>query len=357
MIEPDAQRESQRRVDRIAAFRAELADLERAQALVLTPEQRDRLNDHLDGVLAALAQQAGVDVTESARRISWGMRVGALLGGAALFAAIILFLHRVWGSLPPVTYPLILAAPPLILLALAELSFRRRAGQYYTALLALAAGTGFAIQLTVLGGVNNLAPSPHVLMACAGFAMPVAYAYGLRFLLGAGLLLLCAYTAALGVSFQGGFWGEFMLRSEFLFPAAVACYALPALARHRRQTDFDFVFRFCGAATMFIALLPLAITGQTCCRGLPARQVETFYQFVGMLLSAGVVAHGLHLGRSALVNLGALAFVVFLYIRLHVWWWDWMPKYLFFLLIGTTAILLVLVFRRLRARLVRKVAA
>jgi hypothetical protein len=64
-----------------------------------------------------------------------------------------------------------------------------------------------------------------------------------------------------------------------------------------------------------------------------------------------VVFHGLRLGRSGLVNLGAGAFIVFLFIRLHAWWWDWMPKYLFFLTIGLTAIGLLLVFRRIRARL------
>ena len=51
------------------------------------------------------------------------------------------------------------------------------------------------------------------------------------------------------------------------------------------------------------------------------------------------------------MNLGAVAFVVFLYVRLHSWWWHWMPEYLFFFLIGLTAIGLVLIFRRLRRRL------
>ena len=33
-------------------------------------------------------------------------------------------------------------------------------------------------------------------------------------------------------------------------------------------------------------------------------------------------------------SITALAFVLFLYVRLHSWWWHWMPKYLFFLLLG-----------------------
>jgi hypothetical protein len=44
---------------------------------------------------------------------------------------------------------------------------------------------------------------------------------------------------------------------------------------------------------------------------------------------------------------------VFLFVRLHAWWWHWMPKYLFFLLFGLTAIGLLLVFRRIRTRLLK----
>jgi uncharacterized membrane protein len=69
------------------------------------------------------------------------------------------------------------------------------------------------------------------------------------------------------------------------------------------------------------------------------------------LFSAGVVFHGVRLSRKGLVNLGVAAFIVFLFVRLHAWWWHWMPKYLFFLLIGLTAIGLLLVFRRIRTRL------
>lgn len=85
--------------------------------------------------------------------------------------------------------------------------------------------------------------------------------------------------------------------------------------------------------------------------------VEGLYQILGLLLSAGVACHGVQLGRSGLVNLGVGGFVIFLYVRLHAWWWHWMPKYLFFLLIGLIALGLLLVFRALRARVAPKEAA
>jgi uncharacterized membrane protein len=84
--------------------------------------------------------------------------------------------------------------------------------------------------------------------------------------------------------------------------------------------------------------------------------LEAAYQVAGLLISVGVVYHGLRLGRSGLVNLGATAFIVFLFVRLHSWWWDWMPKYLFFLGISLVAIGLLLIFRRIRLRLSRGTA-
>ena len=53
-------------------------------------------------------------------------------------------------------------------------------------------------------------------------------------------------------------------------------------------------------------------------------------------------------GWPEVVNTGNVFFVVFLYTKFYQWWWEWMPKYLFFLVIGLTAILMLLVFKRLR---------
>ena len=88
----DPRKEAQKRVDRIALFRAELAELERENGLTLTPEQRSGLDAHVARLLSRFQQEFGVDATDSARRVSWGMRVVSLLGGAALIAAAVLFL-------------------------------------------------------------------------------------------------------------------------------------------------------------------------------------------------------------------------------------------------------------------------
>jgi len=282
------------------------------------------------------------------------MRVTSLLGAVAFGSALILLLHRFWGAVPTPVQVAVLVAAPLLLLIGAESMFRRRVDTYYTALVGLAAAVAFIIELNALGSMMNLAPSPHALLLWGLFAGLVAYAYGLRLLLGVGLLLMCAYTAAVWIATLGGNWDEFMARSELLIPGAVVLYAVPWVTRHDDLHDFSFVYRVCGAAAGLIGLLVFSLSGHRCCWGVSHGVVEVSCQIAGIVLGAGVIVHGLRLGRSVLVSVGSVAFVVFLYVRLHSWWWHWMPKYLFFFLIGLTAIGLLLIFRRLRTRLVRK---
>ncbi len=265
-----------------------------------------------------------------------------------MIAAVVLFLHRVWGNLPTPAQVSILTVAPLALLAGIEAAVARRADQYYVALLALAAGAAFVMELNALGSVLSLTDSPQVLLAWGLFGLLIAYAYGLRLLLGAGLVLLCAYSAALMLNLKGYHWLGFMETAQLLLPGAALLYGIPWLMRGRGPPDFDFVYRVCGAGTGLSAILILSIGGDLCCGGLDPGLVGATYQVIGLLLSAGVVLHGLRLGRSGLVNLGAAAFIVFLFVRLHSWWWDWMPKYLFFLVVGLIAIGLLLVFRRIR---------
>ena len=52
---------------------------------------------------------------------------------------------------------------------------------------------------------------------------------------------------------------------------------------------------------------------------------------------------------SEVVNTGLTFFVIFLYTKLFDWWWASMPKYLFFMLLGLTAVMILLILRRLRS--------
>jgi uncharacterized membrane protein len=69
----------------------------------------------------------------------------------------------------------------------------------------------------------------------------------------------------------------------------------------------------------------------------------------GFALSAAAIWAGLRFGWPGVVNLGATAFAVFLFTKFHDWWWEWLPKYLFFLVVGLAALLCLLILKRLRA--------
>ncbi len=342
----------EQRRERIAAFRAELGELERAGALVLTPEQRGPLDAFLEKTLAGLPPPGSTALAETTWGFRWCMRLATFLGGAAFFAAAVLFLHRVWGWLPAGAQVVVVSAFPLALLAGAELLHRRKVDPFQTALLCLASGLAFVLGLNALGSTFNMTPSPHALLAWGGFALLLAYAYGIRLLLAAGLVLVCLYSAALALSVQGDYWMDWLERPGFLVPAPLVLYALPSLGLVREP--FAMVYRLCGAAGTLGALLALSLNGDLGGAGLAPSTLELLYQLLGAALGLAVVLHGLRLGASGLINVGSLGFVVFLYVRLHAWWWDWMPKYLFFLLLGLLAVGLLLVFRALRARVGRR---
>ena len=76
--------------------------------------------------------------------------------------------------------------------------------------------------------------------------------------------------------------------------------------------------------------------------------IEGMYQVAGFVLSAGAIWLGIRRHWPGVVNTGNTFFVIFLYTKFYDWWWELMPKSLFFLVIALTAILFLIVFRRMR---------
>jgi len=79
--------------------------------------------------------------------------------------------------------------------------------------------------------------------------------------------------------------------------------------------------------------------------------IEGTYQFLGFLFSGLLIWLGAKRGWSDVINTGNVFFVLFLYTKMFDWWWEIMPKYVFFLLVGLIAILLLTIFKRLKTTL------
>jgi uncharacterized membrane protein len=104
-----------------------------------------------------------------------------------------------------------------------------------------------------------------------------------------------------------------------------------------------------GLLFLFLALIILSNAGQFTFLPFGRKTVEGVYQVAGLAAAVAAIWTGVRSRLAESVNLGSVFFAVLLFNRLFVWWWDWMPKYLFFLIIGVIALVLLAVFRRLRA--------
>jgi predicted membrane protein DUF2157 len=348
--EPANRQSAQRRADRISAFREELAELEREEALRLTPEQRDRLNHHLDLVLSRLRAQFDVDVAVAEKQISWGMRIAVTLGGLALCAGLVLFFYRFWGELATAAQVAILIPAPLVALAVTDFAARREKTLYFAALAAMVALALFILNLYALGSIFNITPSPNAFAAWSVFALAIAYQYGLRLLLIAGLVSGGIWTAATAVALGGAYWDGFLQRPECQLVVGTVLFMLALTLPHRRNGDFPVVYRATGLIAAFVALLWLAGEGSSSFFGWPARVVERSYEALGWAATIAAMWLGIRRQWQSDVNLAAAFFAIFLFVRLYRWWWDWMPRYLFFLAVGVIAIGLVAGFQRLRRR-------
>jgi uncharacterized membrane protein len=159
-----------------------------------------------------------------------------------------------------------------------------------------------------------------------------------------------AFLSANIGTWSGTYWIHFGQRPENFFPAAIAMFAVPQVIDHRRFTGFAPVYRVLALIAIFIPMLILANWGWSSYLRLEPRVIEGMYQVLGFAACAAAIAYGARRHWPDVVNTGVTFFVIFLYTKFYDWWWEIMPKYLFFLILGLTAIVLLLAMRRLRAR-------
>ncbi len=143
---------------------------------------------------------------------------------------------------------------------------------------------------------------------------------------------------------------DFMRRPETLLPGGLLIAAVPLTVPHRQFAEFRDVYRMVGLFFSFASLELLVHAGKMSFLPLSVRVVENLYRILGFLLAGVVIWLGIRHGKPLIMNLASLFFAVYIFDRLFSSWWDWMPKYLFFLIIGLTAMVLLVVFRRLRIR-------
>jgi hypothetical protein len=345
--------EAQRRADRIAAFRVELAQLDGEGVLVLPEEQRARVAAHQDALLRTLAERFDVDVSEEEKQLSLGMRVASFLGAMAFAASVVLFFQRYWGLLAtPAQVAVLVVAPLLGCLGTAVAARREKTG-YFASLAALVTFACFVLDLSMLSDIFAITPTIHACLAWGILGMILAYAYDLRLLLAAGILLLTVWLAAETGALAGVPWQSLGERPESFLPAGLLVFALPLVLplvlRHGDRDDFLPLYRIFGLLAVLGPMLFLAVSGrESYITFLTVKTLESSYQVAGLLASLAAIAAGIRRRWSETVNVGSTFFVIFLWTKLYNWWWNLMPRYLFFLIVGLTAAGALWALKRLR---------
>jgi uncharacterized membrane protein len=341
--------DAQRRVDRIRAFREELSELEQLGVVALGREQTEGLRRFHEEALASLAARFDVDSTDTERRLSLGMRVASFLGAIALSAAVYFFFYRFWGDLSTATQVVVLAAAPLAALAGMELAARRERTLHVAGILGLVAVACFVLDLNVLGATLNLTPAPGAFLAWSAFAGLLAYAYGLRLLLVVAISGFTVYFSSQVSTWMHCPWELLGRRPENLFLPAVLLLLMAAFVPSRGLPRFPPVYRACGLVVLFLALFVVSSRGQASYLPWPSGAVEVGYQLTSFLLAGLAILVGGRRGWREVETVGTVFLVLLLFARFFDWWWDWMPRWLFFLVIGALAVAMLLALRRLRS--------
>lgn len=341
--------EAQQRVDDIRVFERELERLAREQALLLSDAQRQALAAHHAQLLAGYAQAFDVDRDRQSKQLSLGMRIASFLGALALAASLFFLFYQFWGLFGTTVQVVVLIAAAAGTLIATFVIQRRDDSGYFTKLAAMVAFACFVLNIAMLGQIFNITPSDKALIPWAAMAFLLAYTCDLRLLLAAGILCVVAYVSARTGTWGGLYWLDFGNRPENFFPVALALLALPQFIPHERFPGFAATYRVFGLVTLLLPVLVLGHWGHGSYLDFDADLIEGFYQLAGFVLSAVAIWIGARRDLSELVNSGIVFFVIFLYTKLFDWWWEIMPKYLFFLVLGLTAVLILLVLKRLRA--------
>lgn len=340
--------EAQQRADEIRVFQQELARLEREGVLTLSDTQRSSVAAHHQGLLAQYTQAFDIDRDVQAKQLSLGMRIASFLGALALAASVFFLFYQFWGGFSAAAQVSILLGAALGTFGATLWIQGRDTTGYFTKLAAMVAFACFVLNVVMLGQIFNITPSDKALLPWAAFALLLAYTCDLRLLLAAGILCIIAFVSARTGTWSGMYWLHFGERLENFFPVAIALFWLPQLIPHQRFTGFDPIYRVFGLITLFLPMLILANWGGGSYFELDHDAVEGGYQLLGFVLSATVIWLGARCQWPDTVNTGVTFFVIFLYTKFFDWWWDTMPKYLFFLVLGLTAVLFLLVLKRLR---------
>ena len=339
---------AQQRADQIQAFYNEVKSLEDDEVLTLKPQQREAMSNYHQSLIQTLSAKFDIDTSDKQKQLSSGMKIASFLGALALAASVFFLFYQFWGFLSTSIQVTVLISAPLITLGLTYFVSQYETTGYFAKLLAMVSFVCFILNLSMFGQIFNITPSENALLVWAAYGFLLAYAFDVRLLLAMGILCLASFIAARVGSWSGLYWLYMGERPEnFLLPALII-FSIPVLIKQNNYSGFAPIYRVFGCLLFLVPVLVLSNWAGGSYFDFSNNFIEGFYQLAGFVVSAALIAVGINKQWPDVVNTGNSFFVLFLYTKFFDWWWDAMPKYLFFLLIALCSLLLLFVYKRIR---------
>ncbi len=338
---------AQKRVDQIESFRTELKTIEQNGVLSLSDDQHSAILDYHKNLIAQLSSSFDIDANKHEKQLSLGMKITSFLGALGLSASMFFLFYQFWGKLGTNTQVFILIAAPLFGLISTIYAYSKEKTGYFSKIIGLVSFACFVLNLVMLGQIFNITPSPNAFLIWAVFAFLLAYASDTRLLLVCGIVCIAYFLSAQMGTWNGCYWIDFSDRPENFFPAALILFIIGFIP-HNKFSGFNIIYRVFAMLLFFIPILILSNWGEISYLSFNHNSIEIIYQFAGFVCSGAAIWIGIKKNLPDVINTGNVFFTIFLYTKFYDWWWEWMPKYVFFLIIGLTAILMLLIFKRLR---------
>lgn len=344
----DNKQKAQLRADQVHSFNTELELLEAEQVLQLNAQQRERIADYHKELLKSFTEKFDIDTSTRQKQLSTGMKIASFIGALALAASVFFLFYQFWGYFSTPVQVSVLVAAPLLTLFMTQWVSQRETSGYFAKLLSMVSFACFVLNLVMLGQIFNITPSDKALLAWAAYAVLLAYAFDVRLLLAVGILSFAGFIAARTCTWSGMYWLSMGERPENFFLPAVFIFILPLLLKQHNYSDFMPIYRVFGILLLLFPVLILSNWGEGSYLPWDASIIEGTYQLAGFIISGVLVALGIRQQWPDVINTGNTFFVLFLYTKFFDWWWEIMPKYLFFLVIALTSLLLLFIYKRIR---------
>ncbi len=339
--------QAQDRANQIEAFEQELKFIEDDNIITISQEQKSSIKTYHKAILKNLTTSFDIDSTNKKKQLSKGMKITSFLAALGLSFSIYLMFLNFWGDFNTSSQVIILMLTPLILLAITMKLSQVETTSYYAKITGLLSFATFVLNILILGQIFNISPSPNAFLIWSIFALLLAYATNARLLLGISIIFFSLFMSAKFATWNGGYWIGFGEHPENFLPIAFILF-LTSFLQHQRVWGFESIYRVFAMLLFFIPVLILSNFGGASYFDLDENLIKGFYQVIGFIFSALAIYIGIKKGLKEVVTSGNIFFTIFLYTKFYDWFWEWMPKYLFFLIIGLSAILILMILKRYR---------